>query len=234
MGKIAIVDCRADDKTIYRLEDIGLTVIPTAKTELYDDIATHADIQIHYLGHNKFICAPEVFEHYRKLLSDDIQLTEGSAQLGAEYPYDVPYNVAVLKDYVICNSAYTAMEILREYRSMSKKILNVRQGYSKCNICTLNGNAMITSDNGIAKTASEHKMDFIRIREGFIKIRNLNYGFIGGATGLIEKKLLAVNGEIKTHPDAEKIKLFCKSHETELIELKSGILEDIGTIIVNL
>ncbi|MCH5211031.1 MAG: hypothetical protein J1F01_08730 [Oscillospiraceae bacterium] len=234
MGKIAIVDCRADNKTIYSLEDIGLTVIPTAKTDLYDAIATHADIQIHYLVNDKFICAPEVFAHYRKLMNDDIELIKGSAGLGKKYPYDIPYNAAVLDDYVICNSAYTAIEILSEYKAMSKKILNVRQGYSKCNICTLTGNAMITSDNGIAKKASENRIDVIRIRDGFIKLRNLSYGFIGGATGLVEKKLLAVNGEIKTHPDTERIKLFCKSHGTELIELKTGILEDIGSIIVNL
>ena len=101
-------------------------------------------------------------------------------------------------------------------------------------ICTLNGNAIITSDKGIAKVASENGIDVLEINEGFIKLRNLSYGFIGGATGLVEENLLAVNGDIETHPDADRIKQFCKKHGTELYMLKSGILEDIGTIIVNL
>ena len=231
---IAIVDCRADDRTIYNLESVGLQVIPTIKIDsLYDAIATHADIQIHYLGNNRFVCAPEAFEHYKKLLPDEFELIIGSKTLSGKYPDDIAYNAAALKKYVICNSAYTAIEILSEYKSMSKEILNVRQGYSKCNICVVNGNAIITSDRGIAKEVSAHGIDVLEIEPGHIKLRNLNYGFIGGATGLIRENILAVNGDINTHPDSNRIKQFCKKNGVELFSLKDGILEDIGTIISN-
>ena len=234
MGNIAIVDCRADNKRIYSLESIGLQIIPTIKIDsLYDAIATHADIQIHYLGNNRFVCAPEAFEHYKKRLPCGFELIGGSEKLSAKYPYDIAYNAAVLRNYVICNSAYTATEILSEYKSMSKEILNVRQGYSKCSICVVNGSAIITSDKGIAAQASAHGIDVLEIKPQHIKLRNLDYGFIGGATGLIKENVLAVNGDINTHPDGNRIKQFCKEHGVELFTLKDGILEDIGTIISN-
>ena len=141
---IVIVDCRANDRTIHSLESIGLQIIPTIKIDsLYDAISTHADIQIHYLGNNRFICVPEAFEHYKKQLPCGVELICGSKTLSGKYPHDIAYNAAALKDYVICNSMYTATEILSEYKYMSKEILNVRQGYSKCNICVVNGRANV-------------------------------------------------------------------------------------------
>ncbi len=234
MDKIAVIDCRAEKKTIDTLESVGLRVIPTAKTALYDSIATHADIQIHYLGNNRFICAGEVFSHYSKLLGSDFELIKGSAPLGTDYPHDIPYNAAALRNFLICNTRYTATEILSEYKSMSKKILSVKQGYSKCSICTLSDNAIITSDAGIAKKAYENGIDTLKIKEGFIKLRGLDYGFIGGATGLTEKNVLAVNGDINTHPNAVEIQRFLKKHNTRILKLKDGFLEDIGSVIVNL
>lgn len=234
MENVAIVDCRADDKTVYSLENIGITVIPTIKIpKLYDAITTHTDMQLHYFGADKFLCAPEAYEHYKKLLPCGFELIKGSKYLKEKYPGDIAYNAAALKDFVICNLAHTTTEILSEYKSMSKEILNVKQGYSKCSICIVNGNSIITSDRGIAKTAEQNKLDVLLIDAGYVKLEGMNYGFIGGATGLIKENVLAVNGDINTHPNSEEIKHFCKKHGVELFLLKGGILVDIGSIISN-
>lgn len=230
---ISIVDCRADNETFYSLENLGITVIPTSKINgLYDAVATHADMQIHYLGKNKFICAPEVYPHYKKLLPKDVLLIKGSQTIGMKYPKNIAYNTAVLKDYVICNSRYTAFEILQEYSSLSKKILNIKQGYAKCNICIVNGHAVITSDKGIAKNINNiNDINVLLIEHGHIKLRSMSYGFIGGATGLIKDNILAVNGDINTHPDGRRIKEFCKKYKVEILTLKTGVLADVGSII---
>lgn len=65
-------------------------------------------------------------------------------------------------------------------------------------------------------------------------MRKLDYGFIGGATGLIDNNTLAVNGDINSHPDSEQIKLFCHKYNVDIISLKDDKLVDIGTIIVNI
>ena len=43
--KIAVIDCRADDKTVYTLEKLNIKVIPTLKIDnLYDLVATSTQI----------------------------------------------------------------------------------------------------------------------------------------------------------------------------------------------
>lgn len=232
--KIAIVDARADEKAVYNLENAGLHIIPTMILDnLYDAVASHADMQIHYLGKKRFVCAPETFEHYKNLLPKEFILIKGSKCIGSKYPYDVPYNVAALNDFVICNTRYTAIEILSEYKSMGKDILNVRQGYSKCSTAIISGNAIITADESIYQAAEKHKINVLKIDTGYIELRGMSYGFIGGATGLIDEHTLAVNGDIKKHPDAKKIEKFCKCNNIELLSLNNGILKDIGSIITN-
>ena len=99
MKKIAIIDCRADDKTVYTLEKLNIKVIPTLKIDnLYDSVATHADIQIHYIGNNCFISAPETYEHYKKYMPKKCTLIKGQNNIDSKYPYDVWYNATALKD----------------------------------------------------------------------------------------------------------------------------------------
>lgn len=230
MEKIAIVDCRAGNKTVYALEKLGLTVIPTVKINtLYDSVASHADIQIHYLGNNRFVCAPEAFLHYKKLLPHSFTLIKGSISLKSEYPFDIAYNAAAVDGTAVCRSAYTAPEILSSY----KEAVDVKQGYAKCSMSIVGKNAVVTADLPIAKELGERGVDVLIINGGHIRLRGMNYGFIGGATGLLSKNLLAVNGDLRLHPDYEPINNFCGAHGTEIICLKDGIAEDIGTIIVN-
>lgn len=234
MEKIAIVDFRADNETVSNIENIGLKVIPTVKIEnLYDAVATHADMQIHYLGNNKFITAPESFEHYKKYMPSDIILIRGSMGIGSEFPYDIRYNATSLGEFLICKIDYTAEEILKEYIKQNKKVLNVKQGYSKCNCCVVNDNSIITSDSGIAEIAIQNGIDVLKIEQGNIKLRGFEYGFIGGATGLINDSLLVFNGDLHSHPNYKEIKKFCKMRGVDILSLKSGALVDIGTIITN-
>ena len=59
----------------------------------------------------------------------------------------------------------------------------------------------------------------------------MSYGFIGGATGLIAPDMLAVNGDLKTHPDYNNIVDFCKNYHVDIISLKNGSIYDIGSIL---
>lgn len=232
MKKIAIIDCRADDKTVYSLEKMNITVIPTVKiNNLYDAVATHADIQIHYLGNNSFITAPETYEYYKMCIPQECTLIKGQSNIGSKYPYDVCYNATSLKDYVLCNKSYTDKTILDSY---NKEFINIKQGYSKCNICVVKDNAIITADEGIVKSAKQKGIDVLHISQGNIKLRGFKYGFIGGATGLVDSGVLAINGNINNHSNSEQIKKFCSVHNVDILPLKEGNIVDIGTIIVNI
>lgn len=227
-----IVDFRMSNTSEEALKAIGVNkVFKTLKiSSVMPAICGHGDIQIHHLGNNKFICAPEAFAYYKSILPNS-EIIKGSKTLNEKYPGDVWYNAAVFGDYLVCNTACTAQEILSEYLSLNKKILNVKQGYAKCSICVVSANAIITSDKGIYKTASENKIDVLLIEPGYIELCGNMEGFIGGASGLIAPDILAVNGNIKTHKNHKEIIAFCKNHGVEVISLNNGNIVDVGSII---
>ncbi len=228
-SKRIVIDYRAHKETIEELERMGFKIIPTLKVPfLYDAINGHADIQI-FKTESCIITAPEVFDYYKNILTD-IDVIKGSKSLQSEYPHDIAYNCADVGNYLICKRLYTTIEIIEYGLRYKKKILNVNQGYSKCSICIVNENTLITADKSIAKICRENKIDVLEIDEGHIELKGMNYGFIGGATGLIDKSTLAVNGEIKTHPNGKDIISFCKNHNIDIVELRKGTLYDIGSI----
>lgn len=229
MKKTAILDCRAHIETVKTLEKHGFNVIPTIKIDnLYDSVATHADMQLHITSDGKIICAPETFLHYKKLLPKTCTLIKGSKTIGSEYPHDIRYNAASVGNTLLCNTRYTAMEILNSYNNSNT--IPVKQGYCKCSTCIVDSNSIITSDTGIAKAARNHGIDVLEIEAGDVKLKGMNYGFIGGATGLLTDKLLAVNGNIKEHKNAYEIEAFCKKKRVDILSLRNSVLEDIGTI----
>ncbi len=226
-----IVDYRIDKRSIKALEFLGISVIfSCAVPQLYDAVNGHPDMQIHHLGGNRFVCAPEAYEHYCKVMPDT-DIIKGSKRLLEKYPDDVAYNAAVFGNYLICNSPCTAIEILETYKVSNQTILNVNQGYAKCSTCVVSDNAIITADSGIYKAALEHGIDALKITEGHIRLAGMNYGFIGGASGLIANDKLAINGNIETHPDSNVIIEFCKKHGVAVVSLNNGDIEDIGSII---
>lgn len=232
MEKYVILDCRAEDCAVYTLEREGFTVIASLRLEgLYDAISAHPDIQIHYAGQNRFICAPEVYEYYKKKLKN-CEVINAQEPVGLSYPEDVRLNAAYTGEYLICNVQYTAKQILNIHTDVP--VINVKQGYSKCSCCIADKRSLITEDAGIAAAAESVGMEVLRVNAGSIKLRGMNYGFIGGATGLIKNNLLSVYGDINTHKNANEIKEFLRRKNINILSLKNGRVEDIGTIIANI
>ena len=224
-----LVDFRTEDITISELRHLGVDVYKTtAVNSLYGEVSGHPDMQIHFIN-NRAICAPETYNYYKSLNLHDVNIFSGTKQLKDKYPDDVAYNVCLLGDYVICRPLSVTIEILAEYRSLKKTILNSKQGYAKCSICVVNDNSAITSDNGIYKLLKEHNINVLKIQEGYIELYGMQ-GFIGGASGLINDSTLCFNGDLKTHPDYNNIISFCKNVGVDAVSLNKGILKDIGTI----
>ena len=180
---------------------------------------------ITHLGGKRFICAPDAYGYYKSALPE-AEIINGEIGLNPEYPYDVTYNITLLGGFVFMNTATKQAGIFN-----NGKIINVRQGYTKCSICIVSENALITADTGIYKAARENNIDALLITAGHIELPGMNYGFIGGAAGLISPDTLAVNGDIATHPDSDKISRFCANHGVKTTPLKRGAIRDIGSIL---
>ena len=224
--KGVIIDCRADAETTEGLKKLGIEPILSYKSNrLRPAVCAHPDMTILHLGGNRFICAPDAYEYYKSALPE-AEIIRSGTEIASEYPRDVTYNITLLGGFVFMNTRTEQRRIVT-----GKKIIDVRQGYTKCGICVAGENAVITSDGGIYAAARENGIDALLIAPGNIELPGMSCGFIGGASGLIAPDTLAVNGDITTHPDGGKIIGFCKKHGVAIVPLRSGALLDIGSIL---
>ena len=224
--KGVIVDCRADTETIERLKNLGIEpVLSYCSKNLHPAICSHPDMTIIHVGGNRFICAPDAYNYYKSTLPQ-AEIIKGEVDIKPEYPYDVAYNITLLGDFTFMNDSTQQVKVVN-----NGKIVNIRQGYTKCSICIVSENAIITADTGIYRAARDNNIDALMISAGNIELPGMNYGFIGGSTGLIAPDTLAVNGDMAAHPDGEVITRFCASHDVKIVSLKKGKIRDIGSIL---
>ena len=224
-----LVSEKIGTESLQSLKNLGIEpIFAFVSNRVMSEISHHADITIAHLGKNRFICSPDSYSYYKDILTG-ADLICGPYDLGKIYPNDVYYNITALKDYIFAYK--NQIEILKMNNPMSQKILKANQGYTKCNICVVDDNAIITSDISIYNEAKKNDIDVLLIKSGEIELDGFDYGFIGGATGKLSKNILALNGELKTHSDADNIKAFCKNYGVDIYELKKGDICDIGSIL---
>ena len=231
---ICFLDYRITEEEINNINKYNLNPIIIPKTDLvYDAINGHVDIQINILDkeskkvivHNSMSNAfLEELEHH----NINYILSENS--LGYEYPNNIILNSLILKDYFFHNIKYTDPSLLNAVSN--KKIINVKQGYTKCSVLPLNDKAFITNDIGIAKKMNIENLDVLLLPYGDIELPNLNYGFIGGIGGMINNETLALFGDISCYQYKDEVINFTKKYGIDIISLKKGKLVDRGSLLV--
>lgn len=231
-ANLLIVDGRAKD-IIENLKALNIEVIPTIKCEeVYEAISYHPDIVLHPVTHDTLIVAPNVYYYYKEIFKGtDIKVIEGEKKLGREYPHNIAYNLARVSEYVVHNFKYTDEKLKFYLEKQGLTFIDVKQGYSKCSTAIINNKAAITSDPSIYKALKNTNVDVLLIEQGFIDLPGLNYGFIGGATGLLSPKDLLFTGKYNSHPDKLKINSFIKKYELTPIFLRNEKIIDLGSII---
>lgn len=225
MKKI-IVNRNAPTDFINLLKKEGITPIPTMDIGLSSSLCTHADLQIHRLNDDTFICDPRTFDYYRQILPE-YNILCGSELVSAPYPKDIPYNVLRVGETIIHHIDNTDPILLSYYREEGKKLLPVRQGYVACSVLKVTEDAVITADYGIAKA---YKKDLLLIQKGGILLTAFFYGFIGGSGGLISRNKILFCGDITKHRDYEAIRDFCNERDVEILYIE-GKLTDIGGLV---
>ncbi len=180
----------------------------------YDPVDAHPDM---------FMCR----------FSDGTVFHADLSEIGKEYPENIAYNALCLDKYFIHNLKYTSKRLLNEAKRRGMELIHVKQGYTKCSCVFVNGRSVITSDDGISKTLSAiPDIDILKVSPGYVCLRGFEYGFIGGASGLVGDKLV-FSGDITKHPDFAEILKFCLERNVE-IEYFEYPLEDIGSILEEL
>ena len=228
--KAVIIDRNAPLQAFKTLNELSILTVLSAKiANIITDLSTHPDMQIMEIQENIFVCEPSVFDYYCEVLSPfNVKILKGATSLTSKYPGDIAYNAARLEVLLLHKTDATDDVIKTNF---SGRIVNVNQGYTKCSLCKVSENAVITSDGGIAASLKSEGVDVLEISQDDIVLDGFGYGFIGGCTGLIAKNKLAFCGDITTRRDCGDILTFLKKHNVEAVSLCGGKLTDIGSII---
>ena len=112
----------------------------------------------------------------------------------------------------------------------NKKLITVKQGYTKCSILPISEKAIITNDPSIASALLPFGFDVLKLPYGDILLPGYNYGFIGGCGGVSPKGELLLFGELNNYIYHQEIMRFLLKYDVRPIPLSRGKLKDRGSI----
>lgn len=217
---------------IDALERLSIEVIKVKINNAYPKMeACHADLRAHHLGDKEVVVHKEDVELAKALKEHGFSVIYAKNSLCGTYPKSAALNAARIGDILLCNAKNLDGAILKYALQNNIKIIDCKQGYSRCATCIVSKNAVITADKSVYKALSPH-LDTLLISQGSIRLGEGVDGLLGGASALIDKNTLAFCGDIKTHPDFMAIENFLKKHKINVISLTNKPLLDVGSIIV--
>lgn len=214
------------------IKSLGINALFMPDNPYVDDrLSGHADLSVLHLGGNRLLLAPYLKRSsFSQQLEDrgfDIRFAD--IEQSALYPNDAQMNVCILGDKVIYNPK-TVPDTIVKYLTIENGAIQIssRQGYSRCSVCVVNDNAIITADEGICRSAKAHGIDVLKIMPGYIDLPGFDYGFVGGASFKISDTKLAFTGGLDRHPDAEQIIEFTSLHNVDIVYITDKPAFDIG------
>lgn len=230
---LAVVDGRISKGVENGLAAIGIQTIKTkAHPSLYDAVAFHPDMFLHHICGKNIVFAPGTSEDtIRELENHGFQLIRGETELKYKYPGNISYNAARVGKFVFHNTKYTDKILKSFFSKLEVELIHVNQGYAKCAISVVDENSIITMDMGIAKIADKKGLDVLLIEEKNILLSGLDYGFIGGSSGLIATNKWAVAGSFDTLEYCDEILNFLNKKGIKIISLSNQQVVDIGSVI---
>ena len=109
------------------------------------------------------------------------------------------------------------------------EICHTNQGYPACTVLAFGNNA-ITADKGVARLMESEGIKVTLIGNGGISLPPHEYGFIGGASGVVGDKVYFF-GDLLSHPDGQLIGDKLREAGFTPISLSDEPLRDLGGII---
>ena len=233
MDRFVLASSSLPQKCARALAEHGFEIISLPEYyRLQKPVASHPDMLM-FISDRQYITTSEYYylaeESLKKLNALGLVPILTDETPTADYPGDVLFNSLLLGDLLLGleKAMSRTLKGYAEKNSISR--VNVRQGYTKCSVCKVSDNAIITADETIAKAAEAHGTDVLRIREGYVGIDGYGYGFIGGASGTTEDAVYFC-GDVLSHPDGKRIAEFCEKHQKCCISLSNDTLFDVGTL----
>lgn len=246
-GKATVAVSAEAKETITALEKLGVEVFKIAPNPMLSEpVASHPDCNILQLDKSTFICDEEIapslikFIQKNKIVNnltigqakhENEQVKVYSEKISSPYPNEVAINVKRLDDCIVCNTKYVGKTVQVYAAVNDLNLYHCNQGYVGCSSVLIAQNAAMTDDESVYDTFRRIGLDCLMLSKGQIKLSGYSYGFIGGCCGFIDKNLIAFNGKLSTHNDAEKIISFLNKYNVSYVELTDEPLTDIGGIV---
>lgn len=216
---------------IKELNDLGIECLTLKANPLLDDeINSHADISAFNFGNGQILLNEGTIGE-DELKNIGLTPVYCNKVISSPYPNDIALNVAFTGRNIICNSRYTATEIKDFAQRNNIELINTKQGYSKCNLCIVDENAVITEDKGLAYLLKNYQFDVLLISSGDIYLSDKHYGFLGGASCRIGNDKMYFSGDLSSHRDYKSIVSFLELYNIKPVYNKSRRLTDFGGII---
>lgn len=227
-----IIDKNADFSVFEQLDKMNIKYIKSFDLKnLYSPVNTHPDMQIFFAEKNLAFVAPAAFEHYKSLLPKSITLIKGEKDPDEKYPKDCAYNLAVVGKNLVGNLKFAEKKIIEYFSEKNFDFINVKQGYTKCNLCIVGENAVVTEDENIYKVLNQKNIKVLKIKSGEISLKGFDYGFIGGASGFVDKNKIAFFGDFSKTSYYNELKGFVEAEGKEFLTLSKIPPNDYGSIL---
>lgn len=214
------------EEAAEKLKKYGKVVRTKSNKNILKGLDSHTDILLHTLPNGGVVVDRDNLEYYKNIFPDK-NIIPSASILSKKYPKDIPLNAFSFKNYFIHNLKFTDKVLLDYYKNSGYELINIKQGYAKCS-CLVTEDFIITSDGGIYESLKDF-IPIYKINHGEIKLKNFNYGFIGGASGVLGKKIF-FTGDFSHHSSHEEILKIIKKYDYEIEILSKDPIEDFGTI----
>lgn len=214
------------EESAEKLKEYGEVVRTRANTRVLKGLDTHPDILVHPLPSGNLVVDRDNYDYYKEIFPNK-KIIPSHSSLTEKYPGDIHLNAFAFKNIFIHNLKHTDQVILDYYKRAGYDLVNIKQGYTKCS-CLVTEDFVITSDGGIYESLRD-LIPIYKIDHGQIKLQNFNYGFIGGATGVLGKKIF-FTGNFSHHSSYEEILKIINKYNYEIEILSKDPIEDYGTI----
>lgn len=191
-------------------------------------VSSHPDMLVYPLSSGALLTYEEYYNAHRRLFNMlGREIITDSYLPDKIYPRDIFLNALRIGGTVYGRTDMMSRHILND----AKNSVRVRQGYARCSVCVIDDNAVITADRGIARAAVRAGTEVTLIESGDIILEGYDYGFIGGASGILPEGV-AFMGDPAAHPSGEKITAAVRSRGLDIIMLDEGMLCDSGGLII--
>lgn len=209
---------------VYRLHSRGI---------VYDAISGHPDIFMCKLQ-DRWVLAPNIPQYaLDKFIMEGENWIFGSKPLGASYPHTSLYNIALSDEYALGNFKYTDSKLKEELSlRQNRNLIQVNQGYVRCNTLFLDSANVICSDRAIEKVLKNQCFTVLYIDPRSILLEGFSHGFLGGSCGIHLNKIFFTGSlSYLSQTDESALRNFLTERNLEIVELGNHPLIDGGGIL---